>query len=59
MKKLKQRLIACYRVIILEISKILALFFYFCGGGTNDKVTAALRFLVLVWHLIVLANQNK
>jgi hypothetical protein len=46
-------------VLILEISKILILFFPFSGGGTYDKGTTALRFLVLVLHLNILTKQNK
>ena len=58
-----QRLIALCRVLILEIYRVIVFVFHFCGGGTYDKDTTALRFLVLVLilvvHLNVLARNDK
>ena len=46
-------------MLILEINKILILFFPVSVGGTYDKGTTALRFLVLVLQLNILTKQNK
>jgi hypothetical protein len=61
MEQFKQRLILYCTVFILEICRILVFVFPFAGGGTYDKVTTALPFLVLVFilHLNVLDKHNK